>query len=81
MGVTAGNPNRLHRPLCVADVCLAIANGRIMPAVADGCYQISSQDLRRLVEAPEAQKQELPASLLVGLAVSLDEASDVGCLA
>jgi hypothetical protein len=81
MGVTAGNPNRLHRPLCVADVCQAIANGQIMPAVADGCYQISIQDLRTLVEAPEEQYQELPASHLLGLPPTLNEASDMGCLA
>jgi hypothetical protein len=81
MGVTAGNPNRLHRPLCVADICQAIANGQIIPAVADGCYQISSQDLRTLVEAPEERHRELPASLLLGGAMALGEASDVGCLA
>jgi hypothetical protein len=81
MGATAGNSNRLHRPLRVADVCQAIANGQIMPIVTDGCYQISSQDLRRLVEAPEDQHQELPASLLPGLPPSWDGASDIGCLA
>jgi hypothetical protein len=82
MEVTAGNPNRLHRPLRVADVCQAIANGQIVPAVADGCYQISSQDLRILVEAPEEQHHELPASLLLlGLPPTLDEASDMSCLA
>jgi hypothetical protein len=81
MGVTAGNPNRLHRPLCVADICQAIANGQIMPAVADGCYQISSQDLRTLVETSEEQYQELPASLLLGGPMIVHEASDMGCLA
>lgn len=81
MGVTAGNLNRLHRPLCVADICQAIANGQIMPAVADGCYQISSQDLRTLVEATEEEYQELPASLLLGLPPALHAASDMGCLA
>jgi hypothetical protein len=55
MGITTGNPNRPHRPLRIADVCQAIANGQIMPAVADGCYQISSQDLRALAETPEEQ--------------------------
>jgi hypothetical protein len=81
MGVIAGNPNRLHRRLCVADICQAIANGQIMPAMADGCYQISSQDLHTLAEAPDEQYQELPASLLLGLPPVLHEASDVGCLA
>jgi hypothetical protein len=81
MGETAGISNRGRRPLRVADVCQAIANGQIMPAVADGCYQISSQDLRTLVEAAEEQDQELPASLLLGLCPTLGEASDVSCLA
>jgi hypothetical protein len=81
MGVTAGNSNRPHRPLRVADVCQAIANGQIMPAVADGCYQISSQDLRVLLEVAEEQYQELPASLPLGLPPTLGEASDVGCMA
>jgi hypothetical protein len=81
MGATAGNPNRLHRTLCVADVCQAIANGQILPPVADGCYQISSQDLRILAEAPEVQHYELPTSLLLGGPMALGEASDMSCLA
>jgi hypothetical protein len=81
MGVTTGNPNQPLRPLCIADICQAISNGQIMPAVADGCYQISSQDLRALAEAPEDQYQELPAGLLLGRPMVLNEASDVGCLA
>jgi hypothetical protein len=81
MGVTAGNPDQRHRPLRVADLCQAIANGQIIPSVADGCYQISGRDLRRVAEAPEEQCQELPTSFLLGLPPALDDASDVSCLA
>jgi hypothetical protein len=81
MGAPTGNPCRPKRPLCIADLCQAIANGQILPVVEGSCYQISSQDLRRLSEAPRPHQQELPAALLLDFTPALDGASDVSCLA
>ena len=52
------NNNHPARALRVAEICQAIANGEVRPAIRDGYYQISNRDIRRLEEAREAQEAQ-----------------------
>ena len=52
------NVNHPARALRVVEVCQAIANGEVRPAIRDGYYQISNREIRRLEEVREAQQKQ-----------------------
>ncbi len=81
MGVTTGNPHGPKRTLCIADLCQAIANGQIVPAVEASCYKISNQDVRKVSETLDRATPHFSSPLPQAMQPGWETASEVGCLA